>query len=495
MGLLLICDTVMRWPDLHALYSDDGYFTRDMVNHYYSHFTGTDWRSWMWSLHLLRGELEWAQGLFVAQAVCGAFLMVGFGTRFWTVAAWVLVVSAHIRSPLAITGADYILKLMLFWAMFLPLGKRWSLDSLFARKRLTNTQVGGGLENAFPNWVVSCGTAGYLVQLFMIYFCTGEAKWNQIWWQGEAMHYVLHLDIHCRPNAQQLLQYPFLVRLIAWGTLFIELVLIWLLFSPWKTSLWRLVNLFAYWSFHLGILIWMSIGLFPWICFALWLPLVPAVFWDRVCRMAEQAIPILPPTGIRRYCNGVAQGFCGVMICLVVYWNVLNFDSLEYKKEDIPTPIIRLAQLTAFDQRFQMFGIPPKIAAWFVYEARLKDGSRVDLFRPGNKLEFEKPKSVLLTIPTHNWRQLHRNLTYESMEPFRDGLLEYQVKMWNRSHDEDKQVVHAKLHCYLYETGPEQEKRSTSPRIWQVWNSPTQRASPLLDDLLDRLQDNPNLPF
>lgn len=489
VGLLLIFDVAMRWPDLRALYSDDGYFTRAHVNQYFSQAIAPDWQIGTWSLHLLRGDLGWAQTLFILQAVCGGLLILGFATRVVTLAAWILVVSAQIRGPLVITAGDFILKMMLFWGIFLPLARRWSLDrQLFRRWWGTSPQDE-------PNRVVSWASAAYVIQVVTIYFCTGEAKLNQIWWQGEAMQYVLHLDIHCRPHAQYLLNYPWLLKAIAWGTLFIECVLIWFLLSPWRNAWWRLVNIAAYYAFHLGILLWMSIGLFPWICFALWLPLLPNEFWRRCCGLVEAPRALLPPTGWLRWIYWPAQAFCCCMLALVVLWNVANFEWLKLSSERIPPPVKLLARVTAIDQRFQMFGVPPKLSAWFVYEARLKDGSRVDLFRPGHDLDFAKPASVLHSIPTHNWRQLHRNLTSDHLAALREGLLDYHVKVWNESHGPDQQVMRARLHCFLYETGPNQSARSTSQRIWKVWNSPDQKTSPLLDDLLDTLQDNPNHPF
>jgi Vitamin K-dependent gamma-carboxylase len=490
LGLLLMLDAAMRWPDIEALYTDSGYFNRSMVDQYFTLFAGADWKFGTWSLHLLSGEASWQYTLFAAQAVCGALLTVGLLTRVSIVAAWVLVASAQIRGPLVITAGDFILKVMLFWSIFLPLSRYCSIDRMI-KKRLQRSPESA----AEPTWFVSWATTGYLIQLVVIYFCTGQAKWNEIWFSGDAMFYVLHLDIFCRPGSRQLLEYPLLLKLISWGTLFIEAVLVWFLLCPWRTTMWRVLNMFAYWSFHLGILLSMSIGLFPWICFALWLPLIPTGFWNWILGAQKQSLLTFSLTGARQFAWQTIEGICLVIIGLTIFWNMANIEQLGLVGNRIPSPVRVLARVTAVDQRFQMFGVPPKLSPFFVYEARLKDQAKVDLFRPGHQVSFEMPKSVLLTIPTHNWRQLHRNLTNDFGLPFRAPLLDYQVRRWNATHGDERQVVEAKLHCFLHETGPDYESLSLASSIWKTWKDPSAAPGSLFDDLSDRLQNAPTLPY
>ncbi len=493
LGLLIMFDAAMRWPDIEALYSDTGYFTRAMVDQYFTTFSGEDWKFGIWSLHLLSGEASWQYTLFATQAVCGALLTVGFLTRASIIFAWVLVASAQIRGPLVITAGDFILKVMLFWSIFLPLSRYWSVDRLIKMKRNRGVLVADSAGR--PTWFVSWATTGYLIQVVVIYFCTGQAKWNDIWFSGDAMYYVLHLDIYCRPGSRMLLEYPLLLKFISWGTLFIEVVLIWLLFSPWRTTTWRVLNMFAYWAFHLGILLSMSIGLFPWICFALWLPLIPTGFWNWILRARNQSLLTCNFTGVKQIAWQTVEGICLVMIGLTVFWNLANIEALNLVDNRIPSPVRLLARVTAVDQRFQMFGVPPKLNPFFVYEARLKDQAKVDLFRPGHQLSFEMPESVLRTIPTHNWRQLHRNLTNDFGLPFRGALLDYQIRCWNAAHGEERQVMEAKLHCFLRETGPDYKSLSLASSIWKTWKDPAAPPGSLFDDLSDRLQNAPSLPY
>jgi hypothetical protein len=57
----------------------------------------------------------------------------------------------------------------LFWGFFLPLGAHLSVDS----RR--------GARDQMPGWVLSVGTAGFLIQMFFIYFSAGVTKYMQEW--------------------------------------------------------------------------------------------------------------------------------------------------------------------------------------------------------------------------------------------------------------------------------------------------------------------------
>ena len=55
--------------------------------------------------------------------------MIGYRARLATIACWFLVMSIHNRNPMILSAGDILLRLLLFWAMFLPLGARYSVDA------------------------------------------------------------------------------------------------------------------------------------------------------------------------------------------------------------------------------------------------------------------------------------------------------------------------------------------------------------------------------
>jgi len=75
-------------------------------------------------------------------------------------------------------GGDDLLRLLLFWSLFLPLGRRFSLDSV--RQALkTPPAVHGGV--AISRSIVSLATVGLFIQITVMYVCNGITKTDSSW--------------------------------------------------------------------------------------------------------------------------------------------------------------------------------------------------------------------------------------------------------------------------------------------------------------------------
>jgi len=108
------------------------------------------------SVHLAAGSVELVGALFAVQALVAVALLVGYRTRIASVLVWLLWASLHARMPLVLNGGDTLLRLVLFWAMFAPMGARFSVDALRT----------GGREGR----ILSVGTVGLLCQVVVM--CT-----------------------------------------------------------------------------------------------------------------------------------------------------------------------------------------------------------------------------------------------------------------------------------------------------------------------------------
>jgi predicted DCC family thiol-disulfide oxidoreductase YuxK len=121
LGAVLCATLLLRFCDLGAFQSDDGVLPR----------------AWLlqsagplpWSLHFAGGSTLFQGALLAAQALLAFCLAVGHRTRLAVVLSWFLLLSLHGRNPLVLTGADGLMAALLFWAMFLPLAARWSVDA------------------------------------------------------------------------------------------------------------------------------------------------------------------------------------------------------------------------------------------------------------------------------------------------------------------------------------------------------------------------------
>ncbi|OYR43122.1 HTTM domain-containing protein, partial [Halorubrum sp. Hd13] len=118
LATLLLADLARRSRSLTAFYTDYGVLPRRA---YVVDYSTTPLP------HTLSGE-PWAAALLFA--VAGAFalaLLVGYRTRAVTLVSWLLLLSVQARNPMVLNAGDSLLRMLLFWSVFLPLGARWSV--------------------------------------------------------------------------------------------------------------------------------------------------------------------------------------------------------------------------------------------------------------------------------------------------------------------------------------------------------------------------------
>jgi hypothetical protein len=123
LALLLLCDLATRAPWLRLHHSDEGVWPRGVAD-----------APWHFSLYRL-GGLGTASVLHAVAALCALLLLAGWRTRLATAASWLLLVSLQVANPLLTNNGDILLRMLLLWGMFLPLGARWSLDARRRRER------------------------------------------------------------------------------------------------------------------------------------------------------------------------------------------------------------------------------------------------------------------------------------------------------------------------------------------------------------------------
>jgi hypothetical protein len=267
LGLLLLIDWIDRLPDLRAHYSDAGIVPRDAI-------TGLQ----PISLHLYHGG-AWFQGLLAAVAlVFAVLLLVGWRTPFVTLVSWFLLISVHARCPAVLQGGDQLLRLLLFWGIFLPLGACYSLDS-------SRPEAAPEQEGKNRNRVLSPASVAYIIQLCLVYWYASAWKWAPEWrTDGTAVYLALQADYFATRFAHFLLGYPEVLRWLTFGALWLETLGPAVLFLPFAPALQRLLVISAFLFFHVGLAISLELGNFPWVCCVAWLAILPTAFWDRLGR-------------------------------------------------------------------------------------------------------------------------------------------------------------------------------------------------------------------
>lgn len=380
-GVLLLCDLLVRSSSLAAHYTDAGVYPLAeyfRIGH-----------SFVFSFHALGGSAGFVCFLFLLHAMAAVCLLLGYRTQLATVVCWVLLASLHNRNYLVLNGGDTWLRSMLFWAIFLPWGRCWSLD---ARRADSDQKFGH----------CSTSTLAFLIQVFLVYWLAGVFKTGAAWWsEGTAIFYSVSLTEWNAYWAYYLLYFPKALQVLTFVTLFYELVMPLLLFFPWKQEQIRTFFVFLTVSFHFGLFVALEIGIFPFVGIATVIGLLPGWFWKtragkRVSRFMNSLFAKLRLMVDREFegpafrSTPLVQTVVALLLGYIVYWNVATGTD----RITIAPRARVLGYLLNMDQYWGLFAPePPRGQTWFVAAATLSGGGQVDLLRDGRPLVWGPPDS------------------------------------------------------------------------------------------------------
>lgn len=411
IALIILFHLTTIFPDLGAFYTDLGVLPRASL---FARLPSP----WTLSIHFMNGTFTVQAILIFLQALCALGLLLGYRTRWMSVLSWFLMASLHRRNPMVIGGGDDYFRLLLFWGMFLPLGARYSLDSLLGPARPER-----------PERALSWGTAAILLQVAGGYLMAVYHKWDlPVWQNGTAVYYALNVDNYAKSFAQTLLHFPFLLKLLTHGTLWFELLAPLLMFCPVFTGPIRVWVISGFLLMHLGFYLSMHLMLFPWVSAAAVLVFLPSWFWDRRGTQPSNFIEIRSSkTG-----NACALLF---LICVLS----LNLEAMKPLKFKMPEPIRALSNLVHLNQAWRMFAPPAPTGGWFVIPGRLKDGTQVDLFRQGEPVVWTRPPSKAW-FENERWRRYMFNYVFGKNKTFWPDYARYLCRTWNAAHTGQKRV-------------------------------------------------------
>jgi hypothetical protein len=268
IAVMVILDWLDRLPDLSAHYSDAGIVPRRII-------TGLH----PISIHMFSGEV-WFQAVLAAIALFFALmLLVGWRTPFATLVSWFLIISIHSRCPPVMQGGDHLLRMILFWGIFLPLGACYSVDSSRASRAEALPMGGSGRAMG----ILSPASVAYIVQLCLVYWYAASWKWAPEWrTEGTAVYLALQAGYFTTRFAHFLLGFPELLRYLTFASLWLETLGPVMLFLPFAPALQRLLVICTFILFHIGLGLSLELSNFPWVCCVAWLALLPTPFWDRI---------------------------------------------------------------------------------------------------------------------------------------------------------------------------------------------------------------------
>jgi len=306
--------------------------------------------------------------LFAADLVALAAFTVGYRTRTANIVAFVLTSGIHERNFMPFDGADNVVRVMLFWTMFMPCGARCSVDAVLASAR------GEPVRETACALPIRIGQ----MQIAWVYLNTVIHKWpGASWHDGSALHTALGLDhLFVRSLGKRVFHWPLFTKLgthfaLAVERAFFPLVFLplfktpgiaaWLerqspavrqslglMFQPTPKALAILLGM----ALHLGIAVLMAVGNFSYVMIASYLLLfepgwtVAAIAgaghaWKRLIGSAKLVV--------------LYDGECGFCARMARILRGLDaFEALELRDFRAESPLERLPPIPGADLERRM---------------------------------------------------------------------------------------------------------------------------------------------
>ncbi|MGK7959168.1 hypothetical protein [Crocosphaera sp.] len=304
LALVVMADLFSRFRGISAHYTDQGVLPREALH---SNLLGSFIAlqpapnsllpPWYWSFNLLNGSLGFQVLLFIIAFILCLFLLVGYRTRLAVIAIWALNISLQNRNPALIFAGDDVLRAMLFWSMFLPLGCAYSIDSALNSN-----------PKPLPKKVMNVATLAFMVQLIFIYTWSAAYKTkSDLWWpDGDAVYYSLHFDQYATEFGHFLLGFPLpILELLTFGALIFEWIGPFLILIPVRTAFFRCLAIISFILLHIGFELCFAIGVLSYLSIVNWLALLPTEIWDK----AQEKISTKSRQGLTIYYDKDC-GFC-----------------------------------------------------------------------------------------------------------------------------------------------------------------------------------------
>lgn len=397
----------------------------------------------VYSLHLLNDTVAFQATLFAIALLAAFMLLIGWRTRLATVVSFILILSLHSRNPLLLHHGDSLVRFLLMWSMFLPLGAVASVD---ARRRS---------PPAVASPVLSVGSAALLLQGFFVYLVATISKLQyDAWWDGRALYAVVNKASYARPLGEYVAQFPELLEFFSHATLFVEGAIPLLLFSPWRRDVCRVLAVLMGIGLHAGIYSVVDVGTFQPVTSLALFPALPASLWNRLGWPLEQdsALAWRP-----RRSSETLVGF------LLAYTIGSNALALGAGMHAMPEPLQTVGRTLRLDQRWRMFAnTDVTIQGWWVVIGTLENGVEVDLLHGTPKVSFQRPERYYREMPNMAWRTYWSSISRDHYAPFRPWMGRYFCRWWNRDAEPLLQVQTVRV-VYVQELSYKPELRGVLP--------------------------------
>ncbi len=422
LALIILTDLAIRVGDLTAHYTDNGIWPVELMHNF-------GWKPGFWSIHELGGEYWWVLTLFIFHFIFAASFLLGYKTKLSGLIVWLLYISLHNRNVFIQQGGDDVLRIILFWGLFLPWNSHYSIDSRKIKYKPKQKYV---------------ANFGYMLLIASIYFFTVCLKTSAEWGsERTAVYYALSLEQLRLPGfGDWLYQFPGLMKALTFMVYYSELIIPFLILFPAKKGYLRLLAFFLILFLHTGIGLTLYVGLFFIINMVSGIGLLPKFVMDKLENKFKflQSLTFYYPTknkvNKKPILAWLTNAVCIIIICLCA---TVNLSAVKWFNYELRSETIVPINALRLDQYWGMFS--PSVLkkdGWYVYYGMDSIGRQWDLIRNEDYVNFEKPKSILKIHTTDRWRKITENMQRDEMAFMRPLYCNYILKRWNKRHPEKK---------------------------------------------------------
>lgn len=459
LSLILLMDLIFRSADLKAFYTGFGVLPVEALYQFH-------WNPFYFSL-LTTSDNYYIQSIWFLLNIISVFcLLVGYRTRLFTVIVWIFLISVHNRTPLIMQAGDHLLRMLLFWAIFLPWGYLLSIDA----------QRHPPPRKTFS--FISFAGLAYLCQIVFLYYFSALLKSSEEWRsEFTAIYYALSIDQIVRPIGEWMYPHYELLKAMTAGVYYVELILPLLLFVPFYHAWLRMLVIVGTVLLQLGIFATLNAGLFTAISIVMMVGLLPSSVMDKLWpKVSIRIEPLTENLGKlffrfpnfrknksrRRLKPALASEIIvGLSLLYVLAWNMGTVG-----RKIIPDSLLWIGYLFKLEQHWAMFAPTVfKNDGWFIYQGTTEDGRMIDLLRKGAAVDYDKPARVADLVKNDRWRKYGENIIMKSNSQVRPYLCNFLLNEWNSAHPD--QSIHQLEIIYMHEeTLP--EYRTADVERWEL---------------------------
>jgi hypothetical protein len=420
VGIILLVDLIIRSLSIKAFFTDEGVLPIEVLKQY-------NWSPNYFSFHALSGDVWWQIILFILNALCIILLIVGFRTRVFTFICWVFLTSLQNRNPFILQGGDDLLRLLLFWAIFLPWGERYSIQK----------------KSSYPNPYFGWANSGYILLPCSVFFFSAMLKTSAEWQtEGTALYYALSLDQIRMPLGNFIYQFPTLLKVLTHVVFYTELIAPLLIILPFVSTKIRLTGIIAAVILYVGIASTLYIGLFYIIGMVSLIGLLPASiidwfekhFYKNHTHYIEMEYQ--PNSTFIKAFISISKNY--FLIFVAAFCLMMNLGSIKKFPYFLDPAIVYYGKMLRLEQNWGMFA--PYILkddGWFVYSARSTNSGYIDIKNNRTTVAYSKPIYGVGEFESDRWRKFQENYTFHNNNYMRPFYCKYLLNKWNKEHPEN----------------------------------------------------------